>query len=172
MKKYIFYFCLLLISISASAQSVTFSKTDGTTLSFNLNNVPKITFNNNKVQVYAINGNTTELDINNIQYYKYNQSSITTSIDDLKVDKEFYDILLYPIPIDNILNINYSLKKNSDIKIKIMDLIGNQIGLYNYGTQVQGQHNIKIELEGLSPGVYIIELQNQNKSVHNKIIKK
>jgi coenzyme F420-reducing hydrogenase beta subunit len=61
-------------TFSIHAQSIHFQNSDGTKTSYNLEDVRKVTMENNKVQVHMKDGNLYERDMAALQNYRYDES--------------------------------------------------------------------------------------------------
>ena len=63
------------------------------------------------------------------------------------------------------------LLEGSDIKLNITDLTGKIITSQNIANLSTGEHAIKVDLEGLNPGVYIINMNTGNSIKSIKMFK-
>ncbi|MEO8088155.1 MAG: C25 family cysteine peptidase, partial [Bacteroidota bacterium] len=66
--------------------------------------------------------------------------------------------------------IKYSLTQNSAVKIDITNNLGQHIQNVSDATQQKGLHNIEVDLNDLSKGVYFIRLNNSGKILSKKIV--
>jgi hypothetical protein len=76
------------------------------------------------------------------------------------------DIILYPNPVSEIAYIQF-LKENTFSTIILIDLRGNIIT----ETEVQNHNKMKINMEGLSDGVYFVMIISGNEIISKKIVK-
>lgn len=65
---------------------------------------------------------------------------------------------IYPNPFNPATKISYSLKKSSNIELKLFDLSGRFVRLIQSGFKPAGSYEINFTSEGLSSGVYFISL--------------
>lgn len=80
-------------------------------------------------------------------------------------------IKLYPNPFEEELILNYQLSTPAYLEISICDLIGKSHYFSGKGAeQVEG--SIRIQTEGLSSGIYMLQIKAGNEVYHQKIIKK
>ena len=81
----------------------------------------------------------------------------------LSINRQIYksDIIVYPNPVKNILNINTEQKVN---KISIYNQIGQKISIVK-------QTKNTIDFSGLPTGLYIIEVEIYNKKYREKLLK-
>jgi hypothetical protein len=92
-------------------------------------------------------------------------------IADFSLDNK--SILVYPNPIQNEVNIEYTLNQVEDISIDIMDINGKKIKtLAKYERLDAGKHQHKIKLENeIATGFYFIEVASPKEKVKAKIVK-
>ena len=85
-------------------------------------------------------------------------------------NKDIY-IKAYPNPIDEILNVSYSLKRNNDIRFSIYDFMGKIIINYYVPKQSIGTHNIEFNFNDISTGIYFLMVDFGFKKETIKLIK-
>lgn len=69
--------------------------------------------------------------------------------------------LLYqntPNPVIKSTNINYELKKESNIKFNIYNHIGQLVKRINIGTKSKGTHSFEFDVQGLESGLYFYSI--------------
>jgi hypothetical protein len=76
----------------------------------------------------------------------------------------------YPNPTSATLTFSYSLYKNSDIKIEILDLSGRTVGLIEDAPNSQGEHSIDYDFGRLVNGTYLIKLMANDTTLTEKIM--
>ena len=92
----------------------------------------------------------------------------TVSIDNAKQE---LSIKTYPNPVENQLNIALSLENNSQINLEIVNLTGQVLISNNYYLQA-GSQTLRIDLNKLSKGSYILRITNANGTHSNQLITK
>ena len=86
---------------------------------------------------------------------------LTLSNDSFVSNSENNKFQIYPNPTKNIIHI----KNNSEIeKIKIFDYLGKEV-------LTQTQNYNEINVENLSKGIYLLEINSENEKVYKKFIK-
>ena len=86
---------------------------------------------------------------------------LTLSNDSFVTNSENEKLQIYPNPTKNIIHI----KNNFEIeKITIFDYLGKEI-------LTQTKNNNDVNVENLSKGIYLIEIQSENEKVYKKFIK-
>lgn len=79
----------------------------------------------------------------------------------------------YPNPVEDKTSIEFNLKSNSELSIKIYNITGKLIFVENLGLYQSGKNKINLSLGHLSPGLYYYNLSTkQNKSNVKKMIVK
>lgn len=73
-------------------------------------------------------------------------------------------ISLYPNPVTDVLTINNTLA--GPVKIQIFSALGNQVFEQDYNAS----NNIRLNLESLSPGLYVLNLRSNDQTISEKIL--
>lgn len=68
---------------------------------------------------------------------------------------------VYPNPTNQLINIEYQSMANSQIKLKILNVIGQEVLLGNKNV-IKGNQLIQLDVSSLANGVYIINIQDPN----------
>ena len=171
LKHYLLVGLLFLSGIALQAQSIHFQNTDGTKTSYNLEDVRKVTMENNKVQVYMKDGNLYERDMAALQNYRYDESTNTTAVDKVLSEGNKLGLVVYPNPTDNMLHLSYTLQNAEEIKCIILDVQGKKVSEVNLGKQAAGEQKQSISLKDLPAGSYTVQIQGQQFSIHKQIVK-
>ena len=108
------------------------------------------------------------------------QDLIGNVTDEQSVDLEFVGINelfvggkinIYPNPTNSKLNVTFNAKNASEIKISFTDISGRVIMQNNYSVN-QGNNNINLDLSGVSQGIYLLNITENNTGLRYKIIVK
>ncbi|UPT70127.1 MAG: T9SS type A sorting domain-containing protein [Flavobacterium sp. JAD_PAG50586_2] len=78
------------------------------------------------------------------------------------------DVLIYPNPVSNLLNVEFEDGSSTPEKILIYDISGREINL-NIITNSENQ--IQLDFSGVSSGTYYLKFENAEKLITKKIIK-
>ncbi|MGI4750031.1 MAG: T9SS type A sorting domain-containing protein [Janthinobacterium lividum] len=79
----------------------------------------------------------------------------------IKTDNEklLSDVLIYPNPITDKINMTYNVKKNTNVSIKIMDVLGNDVlTLMSQRVEAGEQKNTFQLSNRISPGFYFVRI--------------
>jgi alkaline phosphatase D len=89
----------------------------------------------------------------------------TTSINTVN-NSDAIIIGAYPIPTDNVLNINYAINKSGQTEISIYDINGKVISNVKIGFQQSGVYAYSYDVSKLNSGVYFFQLIVDGKAVN------
>jgi len=79
------------------------------------------------------------------------------------------DIILYPNPVADVLNIEYTLENKSDFIISLYDLKGNLITVIEQSHEA-GKYITSFDIRNVMAGVYFIRIQSTNFIETRKLI--
>ena len=78
------------------------------------------------------------------------------------------NVKVYPNPVSDYLNMTYSISKDSNVTIRIMDVLGNEITTLFSESLSEGEHNNTFSISSkISSGFYFVRV-----SVGSEIITK
>ena len=159
--------CLLLHFVTlVNAQTIDFSFNDGNTSSYNLDDVRKITFDSDIMNLHLLDGNIYSWNIGAIGHYEYNEG--TVQLIEL-INK--MNVKMFPNPSADILNITYFISHRDKVSLDIYDSQGQLIIVKNIGPQSEGINQITIDVGDFKTGNYSCRLSVGNLSVVKKMIK-
>ncbi len=85
--------------------------------------------------------------------------------------KEFTESLKnYPNPFSRSTTISYSLQQNSNIEVRLLDLLGNRVQLIESGNKTSGSHNIDFDASSIASGIYLLQLKTDSNTITRKLI--
>jgi hypothetical protein len=88
----------------------------------------------------------------------------------IDLQKPIDNVKIYPNPVISQINISYSLKKDNQVIIKILDVLGNEIfTLLDQKLQAGEQTNSFVLNSKITPGFYFIRIVSGNDSVIKRI---
>lgn len=79
---------------------------------------------------------------------------------------------IFPNPIDEDLNIEISLKKQTTLDVKIYDIQGRLVASNNTGKVYSGQNNIIFDASKWNSGVYFVVVTTQEGVINKRVVKK
>ena len=155
---------------NGSFYSYNFSKNDG---SYSVSNLPygsyqiiaqKIGFENAVSDVFTI-------DPLNPKYYDINLSFNLVDVENEKVIPA--EIILnanYPNPFNPTTTISFGLPNTNLVKIKVYNLLGEEIAVLTNGVLNAGIHKVTFNASGLASGIYIVTLETNLSRLFQKIV--
>jgi len=92
---------------------------------------------------------------------------------DIKEIKNIESLNTYPNPCKESTKISFVLKKDSQIEITLMDILGNEVEKINFNNEIKaaGKHEINFNTENIDNGVYVIRVKSSNSTTIVKLIK-
>lgn len=90
--------------------------------------------------------------------------------DDLQEDN--FQLVTYPNPVDNFLNVMFKLDQKANIGISLHDTKGSIVLNHSKQQFPSGEQNLKLDLRNLSSGSYILQLKIDDKLLSKKIMVK
>jgi photosystem II stability/assembly factor-like uncharacterized protein len=76
----------------------------------------------------------------------------------------------YPNPFNPSTSISFSIMKNSKVKITLYDIMGREVSVLLNDFKYKGKHELKVNSDGLSSGVYFYKLETENLTVSKKMV--
>ncbi len=80
------------------------------------------------------------------------------------------ELVAYPNPADELLNLSFKLKRNAAINISLFDYMGKEIKSINKGKQNIGTQLLQINVADVAAGFYFLRMQVDNKAETVKLI--
>jgi len=94
-----------------------------------------------------------------------------TGIQEISSEKpDALRVKVYPNPVRNIANVEYSVTETSDVVISVYSLTGKLVYKKNIKNQYQGTYTHQINSEGMTKGVYILSLTSNDERKVSKFI--
>ena len=158
-----------LFSIGLRAQSINFNYTDGTNASYSLQDVRKITFTADVMNLHLLDGSVYSWNVSTIDYYNYDET--TVKIQELLNNVNTWQAIVFPNPVSNLLHLQFNLPNEDAIKITLYDLQGKLIMKKNIGKQSAGQHLEILDIAHIPAGTYVCSIAGQSNAISKRIIK-
>jgi hypothetical protein len=97
-----------------------------------------------------------------------NYFNICGSLEELK---SISNIRFHPNPATSYTNMEIQASKTENITISVLDINGRELDLSFTACLTKGLNNLKLNLERLSPGFYLIKSYNRNGALYSRLIK-
>jgi photosystem II stability/assembly factor-like uncharacterized protein len=119
-----------------------------------------------EIQYYSFTDNISELEISGILTYRLKQLDFNGSYEyskavevTIKQPIEYFLNQNYPNPFNPLTTISFDLQKNSNINLKILNSIGEQVNTVADGEYEAGTYHVIFNADNLSSGLYIYRIQ-------------
>lgn len=84
--------------------------------------------------------------------------------------EEIFDV--FPVPTSSITNVTYTISQNSNVRISVLNLLGEVVADETLGTQAAGNYTSIINVNHLNSGVYFLNLSIGSETKTKKIVVK
>lgn len=100
-------------------------------------------------------------------------NTIITKVDEEKIPEDYYLLTNYPNPFNPSTKIRFAIPKSSLVKIRLVDILGNEIRTLVDKEFEAGISEIELNGSGLSSGLYFVNMttNNINKTLKISLIK-
>jgi DUF1680 family protein len=96
-------------------------------------------------------------------YIRLLRSKSASNINESIYQPNFFKLYQnYPNPFNSTTQINYSVPKNSNLAIKVYNLLGQEIKTLFEGYRLQGNYSATFDASGLSSGIYLYKMTADN----------
>ena len=163
---------LVLIIFTASlltvhGQTYLLSHDDGSTSSYSISDIQKITFDETFLNLFLVDGSSYSWDLNTVDNTSH---SDVNSINDLIIKRvNTMNVNIFPNPMSNEINISYLLSNDCLVEISIYDLSGKQISLLINEKQFKGEYIIRKNIGNIQSGTYLVTIRGQEFITTKKI---
>lgn len=97
-------------------------------------------------------------------------SSSNSNLKNVQPEKVLNNVKVYPNPVADQLNLSYQVSKESNVTIKIMDVLGNEVATLLSQRQTAGEKNPSFDISSrLNAGFYFVRLIVGNETVVKRI---
>lgn len=93
----------------------------------------------------------------------------TTSVNDVQNSLNYVNI--FPNPVEDMLNIDFFLNKESNVNVKVYDITGKLVASNDLSLLSVGKHQIKFDSSNWTSGMYFTVVSTDNGVITNKVIK-
>jgi hypothetical protein len=125
----------------------------------------------NTLKLTVIDTTALSKDINHPTLHSYsviwNITNSPTGIAEVKAQMEYS---IYPNPAANVINIKYTLKEETNVKVMVTDNSGKKIMSRNLGKQSAGDYKNEVDISELSEGNYFLTIIINDKPINNQFV--
>jgi hypothetical protein len=105
---------------------------------------------------------------NSIMYYAFDNHILGTKEE---VANFVNNISAFPNPTSNNVTINVDLKKNANVSVKVMNIMGQEVKSVPASQMAAGANKVSVDMSNLANGVYLYTVTSDNFTVTNRIVK-
>lgn len=159
------------ISASVHAQNLFFKFTDGTSATYTVDEVRKLTFTGNEMVLLKKEGTTVSWNTSTIVNYRFDA---TTSITDAERINNI-EVKIYPNPFKGVVRIRYELPVADKVSIDIIDMQGRNIRNWSQTQKPAGAHELLWQTSDngsqvIPSGTYICRITTTKGSVSKMMV--
>jgi hypothetical protein len=170
MKKILLGFIAMLISTISFSQKIHFNYKDSTKSSYGLEDVRKITFDGDLMNLHLLDGSLYAWNVSTIGNYEYEEAPLNTQ--ELLNKANAWNLSVFPNPTSTNLNVSFNLPKADEMSIALYDLQGKVVLEKKLGTKAMGKYQELLNISALPNGVYVCRISGVHNSITKQIIKK
>ena len=161
---------VFLIALKVSqAQNVYFNFSDGTTATFAMEEMRKVDFNADVMNVYLWNGSVYAWNVSVINSFEPEPNP--AGVEDVQPAFNAMDILLFPNPSGGDVLLRYNLPKEDEIHYALFDAGGKLITESKLGIQAAGDYQQMLDLSNCAAGNYFLRFSGKNSTISKVLIK-
>lgn len=81
-----------------------------------------------------------------------------------------FSLQVYPNPFNSAATIAYFLPEKTAVKVSVLDILGRQVQVMDFGVQSAARHEMRFDGSSLASGTYFVNVQAGSVSISQKII--
>ena len=170
MKKIVIGFIAMLISTIGFSQKIHFNYMDSTQSFYGLEDVRKITFEGDVMNLHLLDGSLYSWNVSTIGHYKYEENPLNTQ--EFLNKANAWNLTVFPNPTSTNLNVSFNLPKEDEMSIAIYDMAGKVVLEKKLGIKAMGKYQEELNISALPNGIYVCRISGGNNSITKQIIKK
>lgn len=152
------------------AQELKVYLNQGSSSSFALNDLKKITFTNSTLNLHQKSGNVNPFSFDEIQRIRFEEAVGIKQVAPLLPS----NVLIYPNPSSGIFTVDYTLDQPGKVVLELYGMNGERLFEHKSDITTSGVHSIHLAqgyggVPFLANGFYYLRIQNTNGSISKKI---
>ena len=92
-------------------------------------------------------------------------ANISFATDIFEQGKQENRVMVFPNPINELINIQFSIKHMGKIKIEIVNMQGKKVFVYDYSPYFEGKQTIKLKKPKLAPAYYLLNIRQKDQII-------
>lgn len=162
-------FLSFLISAMVTAQSIHFDYIDGTTVAYNLEDLRKITFDADVMNLHMLDGSLYAWNVSTIGNNQYDATPL--NVEDWIHTANAMEVVVFPNPTSNFLEVRFTLPAADQIGISLYDFQGKLVLEKHLAKQVSGIYQQTLDLTNVAEGTYLCRIFGKHTYITKKVIK-
>jgi hypothetical protein len=159
----------ILMGTMSFAQSIHFNYTDGTNASYNLEDVRKITFDADLMNLHLLDGSIYSWNVSTIGYYQYDEASL--NVQEWLNNANAWDVTIFPNPTRSALTVRFNLPQSDEVSIELYDMKGKLMLTKSLGKIETGEYQEVLDLSSVTQGSYVCRISGQKNTITKQLIK-
>lgn len=159
-------FTLTLFATQLNSQHLYVREKAGNQTEYVIDNISKLSFSNGNLIINQTNGNNDNYIMSDIRYLNFND--LTSIINPFK-NQYNNELHIFPNPAKNLVNIKLNKTEPGTYNIKIQSVSGQTLTGITREIE-KGDRLISLDVNGISPGFYILSLHYAYNSISTKLI--
>lgn len=168
-KFWILFLFIIVFSFESQAQNIHVNYANGGDSIYSLNDVDKITFDLNVMNLHFEDGNIYSWHTSTIENFNYNNDQLNVS--EIITELNKWELSIYPNPTNDVLNLQYNLLKDDIIEVVLYSSGGEIFMIRNLGKQTKGVHFETFDISNTPSGIIICSVVGQLGAVNKKVNK-
>lgn len=160
---------LLLCSFNLDAQSIFFNYTDGSASAYALQDVRRIDFSGETMNLHLNDGTVYSWNIGSVGYFEY-ETDTPLKIEDWLSKANECQVKVFPNPANGEQTVALMLPLDEQLQLQVLDATGKVAMERNLGKLSKGEHTFALGFNGAA-GQYTLVLRNTRYSVSKKLIR-
>lgn len=161
---------LILVPVLAFSQSIHLNFNDGSSSVYQIEDIRKITFENEMFNLHLFDGSIYSWDVNSIQSNHFELPSL--NVQELINDINNWNTVVYPNPTSDVVYIQHDSKIEEDVTVKIFDQQGVLKSESKFRSNKLDKSIFMMDISPLPVGVYVCSISTPNHTTTKLIHKK
>ncbi len=158
----------LLLGTLSFAQGIHFNYTNGTNATYNLEDVRKITFDADVMNLHLWDGSVYSWNVSTTGYFEYDEASL--NVQELLYNANVWEVTIFPNPTSSKVTIGFNLPQTDDVSIELYNTQGKLILTKNLGKKETCVHQEVLDLSNVPQGTYVCCLSGQKNTITKQLI--
>jgi hypothetical protein len=154
---------------SSTGQSIYFNYTDGVSTTYALQDVRKIDFSGDMMNLHLFDGTVYSWNISAVNFYEY-QPEAPIIVEEWLGKANDSQVKVFPNPGNGEQTIALAIAKEQRMLLQLLDANGQLVMERQLGILSKGEHSFPLAFNGAA-GQYTLVLRNDHFSVSKKIIR-